>query len=262
MSTTGLSSLTGTDIAAIIGAFAWTPHVIKWIKNKLTTPKISLIVAKQASIGFTPIGPIFNVRLAFSVEYHDIVISDLKIHVEHEKTGEKTCFSWQGLKQEISTLTTPDGGVIPTEKQHSVLALKLLKTDIIERSVECQKDSFINDIAPFRSIVSEKQQYQQKNNTYNEDDFLKSKEMSDLVDFITQSFNWKRGKYNIKIEIKSSKNFKLVDNEYTMELDSIDISQLEQNKRFILTYFETEKEDKSNKVHWNWRNPYLIKSPK
>jgi len=49
----------------------------------------------------------------------------------------------------------------------------------------------------------------------------------------------------------------IIDNCYEFSLSSIDIVFLEKNKDQIQMFYEDLKEDKSNQVAWNWRNPSL-----
>tara|TARA_R110002095_G_scaffold103626_4_gene90832 strand:- start:47 stop:349 length:303 start_codon:yes stop_codon:yes gene_type:complete len=88
------------DWIAILGALAWTPHLVGIVKNWLTKSKVRIITQREVEIGFTTYGPIFNLRLAFSVENKDIVISDLKICVTHE-SGEERIFEWEGITQHM-----------------------------------------------------------------------------------------------------------------------------------------------------------------
>jgi hypothetical protein len=64
------------DFIAILGALAWTPPIFKLVKKRLTKPEVTIITGNNGEIGFTSLGNIFNLRLAFAVKNHDIVISD------------------------------------------------------------------------------------------------------------------------------------------------------------------------------------------
>ncbi len=247
------------DWIAILGALAWTPHLFSIIKKALMIPEIRVITEKFGSVGFTTYGSIFNLRLAFSIKNSDIVISDLKIRLKHE-SGEERIFEWQNMRQQISTITTLDGGVMPTEKNHSVLAIKLNQNDIIERSIECREISYINGINKYEINAIKKKAYLQEQNEYVEADFLRCQEMTDLFNYMKHSFSWKAGAYKAIIEIKSPEKFSLVDNQYEFSLNPIDIEFLDKNKEQIAMSFETVKEDKSNLVSWVWRNPRLVKS--
>lgn len=246
------------DGVAILGALAWTPHLISLIKNIVTIPEVRIITGKRGEIGFSTFGPIFNLRLAFAVKYHDIVISDLKIRLIHE-SGEEKLFEWQGMRQQLSTMTTPDGGIMPNEKEHSVLAIKLNQHTIEERFIQCQETAFINGKFEYESKAIKKMTYLKEQDSFEYSEHLKSHEMSELYSYIKHSFSWKQGKYEAIIEIESPEKFNLIDNRYSFSLTSIDIEDLDKNKEQIERSYENLKEDESNKVVWNWRSPTLFK---
>lgn len=250
------------DFVAIIGALAWLPHLIKIIKGYITKPEIRIITQKTAEVGFTTFGPIFNTRVAFSVKYHDIVISNFKAIVQHE-SGEKRIFEWQGIKQEIAKMTTRDGP-IPYEKENSVLAIKLNQKEVEERSIQCQEISFIKEKKHYEDKTIKKLSYDREQTNYDPVEFLKCQESTDLYSFIKQSFSWKAGKYKVKFEIESPEKFKLLDNEYEFSLIPIDIEQLEKNKNSIeqdhINMFVSSSHEKFKEVVWNWRYPILRSS--
>ncbi len=72
------------DWIAILGALAWTPHLLSYIRSLLTKPEIQIITPRTVSLGFTSYGSIFNLNLAFSVKNKDIVISSISIRLKHE----------------------------------------------------------------------------------------------------------------------------------------------------------------------------------
>src|SRR4030067_2916056 len=112
------------DWIAILGALAWTPHLIDGFKYWFLNSKIRIITQKSVEIGFTTFGSIFNLRLAFAVENKDIVISDIKVRLKHE-SGDERVLEWQGITQHLGKMKTPNAGDMPYEKEHSVLAIKL-----------------------------------------------------------------------------------------------------------------------------------------
>ena len=111
------------DWIAILGALAWAPHLIALIRDWITKSKVRVITQREVEIGFTTYGPIFNLRLAFSVENKDLVISDLRVRLTHE-SGEERLFEWQGMTQHMGRMTLPDASAMPIEKEQTVLAIK------------------------------------------------------------------------------------------------------------------------------------------
>jgi len=251
------------EVAAILGALAWLPHLIKLIKDIVTRPKIRIITQRTAEIGYTFFGPILNLRIAFSVRHRDIVISSIKIRLKHE-TGEERILSWQGIVQRLGQMGTPEVGLIPWEKEHSVLAIKLTEKEVEERLIRFQEDEYHMNKESYDNKVAKKLTYLKGKGEYNPDVFLQTEEMKDLVSFIKHWFNWKQGKYKITFEIESPEAFHLTDNIYEFSLNPLNIESLEANKDLIMLSFEDSvksdiKEYQRHNPNWNWVNPIIKK---
>lgn len=249
------------DWIAILGALAWMPHLISMIKSYFTRPEVRIITQKIAEIGFTTYGPIFNMRIAFSVKNHDVVVSNFRIKVTHE-SGEEKLYEWQGLKQQVMKMHTNEGS-IPYEKENSVLAIKLNQREVEERIIQCQEISFIAGKKDIEDKAIKRLSYDREQDGYDSLEFLKSQESIDVYSYIKHAFTWKAGKYKVVFELESPEEFNLAGNEYEFTLMPIDIEELERNKKFIeqdyINAFVMDTHPAHKSVHWNWRNPSLHK---
>lgn len=249
------------DWVAILGALAWSPHLISLIRSYLVKPEVRIITQKNAEIGFTTYGPIFNLRIAFSVKNHDLVISNFRVKVTHESGEEKT-YEWQGVKQQVMKMHTREGS-IPYERENSVLAIKLNQKDVEERFIQCQEISFIAGKRDLEDKAIKRLSYDREQDGYNPIEFLKCQESKDVYNYIKHAFSWKSGKYKVVFELNSPEAFKLVDNEYEFTLMPIDIEELEKNKNHIeqdyINSFVPEGDEHYSPVIWNWRNPSIYK---
>jgi hypothetical protein len=250
------------DGIAILGALAWAPHLITLIKNHFTKPKVRIITSRSAELGFTSMGPILNLHLAFSVEHKDIVVSDLKIRLKHE-SGEERVFEWQGIKQNVGKMTTPDAGSMPFEKEQSVLAIKLNQTQIEERFIRFQDVAFIASKKEYENTAVKKIAYLKAENKYNAEDFLREQEMTELYNFNKHSFPWKEGEYTASIEVQSPEKFILADNIRNFSLSPVDIEELSKNRDVLEADYKRllvgQKEGEPDIV-WQWRSPALVKT--
>ena len=217
------------DWIAILGALAWTPHLIDVLKYFFLNSKVRIITQKSVEIGFTTFGSIFNLRLALAVENKDIVISDVKVRIKHE-SGDERVLEWQGITQHLGKMKTPNAGDMPYEKEHSVLAIKLNQKDIEERLIRFQEPTFLAAQNECASKAIKKMEYLKTVGKYDPKDFLHGPEMTDLYSFNKHAFPWKQGKYTVSIEIQSPERFSLVGNRREFSLTSIDIEKLEKNK--------------------------------
>ncbi|RLT96733.1 hypothetical protein [Ketobacter sp.] len=245
------------DWIAILGALAWTPHLISVIRSYLTKSEVRIITQKTAEIGFTSLGPILNMRVAFSVKNHDIVVSNFRIRLKHE-SGEEKLFEWQGIRQSLGKMDTADGP-IPYEKENSVLAIKLNLKEIEERLIQCQEVSFISDKRLVEEKAVKRLAFEKEKEGFEPFEFLKCEEMSDIYNFIKHAFSWKSGLYTAEILVESPEKYNLSGNVFQFRLTPIDIEFLEKNKDGIEQYYRNDligaKHDKYKDVVWNWRNP-------
>ena len=247
------------DWVAILGALAWLPHLISMIKSYFTRPEVRIITQKTAEIGFTTYGPIFNMRVAFSVKNHDVVVSNFRIKVTHE-SGEEKLYEWQGLKQQVMKMHTNEGS-IPYEKENSVLAIKLNQKEVEERIIQCQEISFIAGKKDIEDKAIKRLSYDREQDGYDPLKFLKCQESMDVYNYIKHAFTWKAGKYKVVFELKSPEEFNLVGNEYEFTLMPIDIEELEKNKESIeqdyTNSFVTDDNPARKPINWNWRYPSI-----
>jgi hypothetical protein len=74
-------AMTAAELAAYIGAAAWLPQIVSWIYRALSRPVLTIIPEDRVELGFTPLGPIFNLQTALSASRHDIVINDFQFDI-------------------------------------------------------------------------------------------------------------------------------------------------------------------------------------
>ncbi len=103
------------DLVAIIGAAAWTPIIITWMQKALTQPKVSLHLHSQPEIGYTTLGPIFNVTFALLSEKKDAILNKFSATLKHE-SGASYTFDWAGLSEALSEIENPIGPLMSIKK--------------------------------------------------------------------------------------------------------------------------------------------------
>lgn len=245
---------------ALIGAFAWLPHLIIAMKDFFIRPQIRIITEKKAELGFTFFGSIINLRLAFAVKKKELVISGVKIQLTHQ-SGERRTFEWQGIVQNILQVKNPEYGEIPLEKESSVLAIKLNLKEIEERFIRFQEPKYHESKNTLDLKIHKKLIYLQESGQIDYESFLSSEEMTELVSFIKQSFNWRAGRYTARFEVESPDQFTLIDNQYSFELLPMDINTMEKNTSFIEKHYEQQfiKNNDSQEIIWRWIHPIFKK---
>lgn len=220
----------------VITAGAWLTslyslHLV--LKEKRIQPEVYVMNGENIVIGFNVDGPLIYLNLAFSVKCNDLIVDGFKIMLEHED-GEMKTFKWKGMNQTFSATTTLDGGFMATGKESSVLALKLNQTDIVERFIRCQEPSFVFKKEKLVVELNKKIRLEREKSVFDLAGIIESKEILELKDCITQSFNWKKGKYIITVELKSPEKFKILNDRFYFSLSRAEVETLTSNKEEII----------------------------
>lgn len=251
------------DWIAIIGALAWLPPIITMIKNWLTKAEVRVIAAPNPEIGFTSLGPIFNLRLALSAKHKDIVITSIKVRIQHE-SGEETCYSWRGIVQKMGHMTYPEIGAVPFEKESNVLAMKANTRDIEERFIRFQSHDFLTQKSEIESSVIKQYSHLYQTGNLEQNSFLNSLELRDLYAFNRQFFTWKPGRYKVSVELSSPEDFSILDNKYTFILTPLQSEELSSNRDLIESHYLAElfptPEWTTTHVPWKWIYPDFQKT--
>ena len=248
-----------TDFAAVIGALAWIPPIFASLRAWLTKPKVRVITQPVPEVGYTALGPIINFRVAFTATHKDIVITGIRLRATHD-SGQQVLFSWRGIVQRMGTMTFPEVGALPFEKESDVLALKVALKDVEERFIRFQNQDFLQKKAALEASSIKKLNFLRQNEGFDEQVFLRSQEMSEIYSHFRQSFSWKPGTYRLTVLIESPDAFDVVDDEYTFSLSPIQITDLNSNLHHIEKYYSNEivplKEGEQIKqIVWKWSYP-------
>ncbi len=247
------------DFAAIVGALAWIPPIFIGVRAWLTKPKLRVITQPVPEIGFTSLGPIINLRVAFTVTHKDLVITGIRLQLTHE-SGEQTDFSWRGIVQRMGTMTFPQVGALPFEKESNVLAMKVSLKDVEERFIRFQSLDYLQRKAELETNSIKKMTYLRHSGALDERTFLRSEEMTEIYSYIRQSFAWKPGGYRLRILIEAPDAFDVVDDQYAFTLSPMQAHDLSGNLQHIEQYYSNEivplkDGEQMAQITWKWSYP-------
>lgn len=247
------------EIAAYIGAAAWLPQIAAWVYRSSIMPKLRVIPNQFAEVGFTTLGPIFNVRMAFVVENRDLVIDGLNLTLRHED-GESRMLKWAGLGETFSEITDSAGNKQIVSKDQSPIAIKVIVQALLEKFVRFQEQRFHEaDSITTRKLVAHFNFLKQKKPDGFVADVLASREYFSVVEGRQKWFAWRPGRYDLTLHPTSPQKFKLIEPTFTFQLTAEDVEHLRRN----LTVIETEirnvvssnlADHKPLPVHWQWAN--------
>lgn len=248
------------DILAVLGALAWLVPLISWVKNLLLKPKLSIISHKELEIGYTTLGPILNINLAFSVENKEALIKKIDIILRHEN-NETHQFSWDWFEEQFLQIEIPDQdlGSMPFKKTQKAIAIKVLTDTLIEKKIGFQKEEFKEAYHKLFNSANEIYNNTYQNNT-GIDSFIISKEYNDFLNYFKNSFIWKIGKYSVKIKVYIEHAVKPFEHDLNFQLINLDVKSLETNintcQKTLKNHYT--KEDPNYKEDWKFVNPYKI----
>ena len=254
------------NVVAVVGAAAWTPQIITWVFRFATKPKLSIYLHSQLEMGYTSLGPIFNIRCALLSKHKDAVLNKFSVILRHD-SGASYTFDWAGLSEDLSEIQSPIGETVSIKKTSLPLVAKVLHTGVAQMSVRFLHEQFKVNLREASVSVMDRVSFLKtsgKFRTEEEIEALASEQVfGELMKLFDSEFIWRAGKYTVTFEFGSPNKFKYKKSEYTFELNQDDIENLRKNLDNIKLYLiEIAKigsisDYKLKPIDWVWRNPEL-----
>jgi hypothetical protein len=247
------------EIAAYIGAAAWLPQIFVWIYRATVRPRLRVVPDQRAEVGFTSFGPIFNVRMAFFVGNHDLIIDGIDLIFRHND-GEERIFRWAGLGETFSEITDAAGNKQIVSKDQTPIAIKVATQSMLEKFVRFQEPRFHAADGPTtQALVSHFNFLKQKTPDAFVPKVLESKEYFSVVEQRKKWFWWKSGRYEITLRPSSPQKFKLVGSTFAFELQETDVDLLRRNIPLVDTEIKNiimsnVPDTKPDQLTWQWAN--------
>jgi len=213
-------------ILAILGALAWLPQLIIFLRNWLIKPELQIIPENQLEIGFTMIGPIINLNFAILSEKQKALIKNIEIELKHEDNDIQK-FKWKWFEETLYTVDYPDKS-LPTKKNQTAIAINIQKDELVEKKIGFQQKSFqLKQKAIVQNTIEEAINLSKADKDSN--DLKSSKNYNDLKDIFQNGFNWKVGNYTVKYKVYEKSNKKPFIKEVSFKMTSLDVSNLKTN---------------------------------
>jgi len=251
---------------AVIGAAAWTPQIITWVYRFFTKPKVSIYLHSKPEIGYTSLGPIFNIRCALLSKHKDAVLNKFSAKLRHS-SGASYTFDWAGLSEDLSEIQNPIGPTISIKKTSLPLVVKVLHTNVSQMLVRFMHKRFRVEISKVSAPALDRFNFLKtscKLNTEKDiEDLAKEQDFVDILKFYNSEFIWSAGKYTVTFEFDSPNKFKYKKSEYTFELKQDDIDNLKKNIENIrhdlieMAKLDCISDYELKPTNWVWRNPEL-----
>ncbi len=250
--------MTAMEIAAYIGAAAWLPQIASWIFKAYVTPQITIVPDRSLQLGFTSLGPIFNLRMAFSADRKDAIIDSFEVMLKHED-GEERLLRWAGMNETFSEITDSMGNRQVISKEQPAIAFKIGRESLLEKFVRFNEPRFYNTILPFLNELTNHFDFLKKKEADYVSKIMESKQYNDLSEIRKKAFWWKAGKYQATFKLGSPKKITLTHDSYEFQLNHLEVEKLQKNvdalDSDLSNIIKSNLPDfKAEPIDWNWVN--------
>lgn len=256
------------DWVAVIGAAAWSPQILTWAYHYFARPKISIYPHPHTQVGYTTLGPIFNVTVALLSERKDIILNKISVRITHER-GASHVFDWDGLSEDLSEIQNPLGPTMSIKKTFLPLVVRVLHTGVAQVFVRFQYKPFkVNFKKVFESALDKFQFLKKSGKLKTEGDIeglASDKEFAEITKLFNSEFIWGAGQYTVEFIFHSSSAFAYKKIKYAFRLTQDDVDELKKNIESIKldiiqnAKMEIIKNYKPTEINWIWKYPELQK---
>lgn len=255
--------MTAFEWIALVGAAAWVPQIAFGAYKLFVRPKVTLIPGPIPEIGYSLLGPVFNVTCAFAVSRKDAIVQRMTARISHAN-GESRLLTWALLNETFSEIRSETGERAEFAKRQPALALKVSTSLLTEKLVGFQDFSFQEQRAALANDVISQHSHHEKT----EDDkgtavalTLKSKAFSDFLDYYHHNQFWKVGAYTTDLAIyllnRPEPIVKRVAFDVTPDTAERIASNLVEIRRVAEQTVRNPPPDERIDERWNWANPQL-----
>lgn len=239
------------DILAIMGAMAWLPFIINIIKERLEKPKLKIIPDKQMEIGYTTLGPIFNINVAFLSETKSALITKVDLEIIHE-SNEHTYFTWTWFEESLFQMDLPQ---IPVyyKKNQKAIALNVGINTLVEKKIGFQNIKFKDDADKLVKILNE-DSVNLKSSGKPLVELKSYSSFNNIIDYAQNAFQWKTGLYDAIFKVSLAESATTFEKGLKFQLSSQDLKRLFKNvescKSFVDKVYINVNEELNEK--WEW----------
>lgn len=254
---------TPEQIAAFVGAAAWLPQIGVWAYKAIRKPTIVIIPDVQVELGYTTLGPIFNVRMAVSADTHDVLLDNFSVEVKHE-SGDTKIFRWKGTKETLNQIRDPSGILQTVEKDETGIALKVRPDALVDKLFKFQDPKFGSSIKPLIDEANDHHEFLKTSGTDVRQSLMRSDKFHALLNFYRSNFSWRSGSYVAKFYCKAiHTKIRQRPTEFHFELSPQNIELLRDNFSKFSLYVEWQLFDAREKLApepiFNWLYPVLTR---
>ncbi len=180
-------------IAAVIGALAWIPIVGQWLTRLLSKPRLQIVLADAAEVGYTFMMTVCNVQAAIRVSGKPALVTAIELALVHQN-GRRLELAWNGMSEVLSTFESSGGDRgAHTRTVPAVAMLVRPDSDLLQRKVMFNDRTGNADMSAFYGELQRRIERLGSGTTI--DAVRASDEYKRLLEEHLKRFAWEAGKY-------------------------------------------------------------------
>lgn len=221
---------TPEQIAAFIGAAAWLPQIGSWAYKLYSKPTVIIIPDTSFELGYTNLGPIFNIRLAVSADIHDVLLDGFQVKIKHE-SGDAITLDWRATKETLNQTRNSTGILHTVEKEESGIAVKVRPDALVDKIFKFQDNALNTETKDMRDDLDRYIQYLRTKGEINRDELMHSDKVHLLVSTYKSKFTWRPGKYIATFNCKAiNGSISQKSTQFRFDLSTQNIEHLRKNE--------------------------------
>lgn len=242
---------------SLIGAAAWLPHLVMLSIKFLRKPKLVITPARICQIGFTELGPIFNLKVAITAEHENVLIDSVEFDVQHE-SGDKHRFRWHEISEQKGQMIVPGIQSQPIYQESDAIAIKILPTDFKDLLFRNRMESHTQGLKYHDYVFNRERRRLINAEQYDAGSFYASSQVQDMQAYLQSQMIWKKGKYSVVMSIHNRNNATAELPVLNFELSDEDIVLLQancSNMPRLLKYnclTKAQQDEKPEQFEWHW----------
>jgi|SRR5690554_298974 hypothetical protein len=248
-----------TLVISLVGAAAWLPHLVTLAIKVFRKPKLTLTPARTCQLGYTELGPIFNIKAALTAEHESILIDKIEFSLRHE-SGDKHLFRWHEITEVKGQMVVPGVQTQPIYQESEAIAIKILPTDFKDLLFRNRLEPHTQGLKKYEYAFDRERRRLVNAGQYDSDKFYASSYTQDMQAFLQSQMIWKKGRYEVTVTLHNRNKAASDLPTLTFELEDEDIVLLQANcnnmpkllKNMCLT--EQEMEKRGAAIEWHWLN--------
>lgn len=220
----------------------------------MTRPLLRVIPSRVPEIGYSGVGPVFNLTCSVLAEKKDAIVDRATVTLEHER-GQKVNLNWALLTETFSEYR--GGRYDQIGKSQLAIALTVTTRIPVDRIIGFNDLAFQESVRAQSNVVNERLSFLRRSRPDAADEVLRSKEFADLVELYERRFPWQEGRYTAHLEMRMVGVPGVARQLFSFALSATDVESMRQNFTEIRRYQQEliAPPAKPSDYKWNWIYP-------